>query len=47
MSKKIFFEKLNNKKQKKNKEDVIFRLRQFSIFFVEVSGIGPWVNRMN
>ena len=37
----IFFEKPNNQKTKQN---VNLQLRQFSIFFAKISGIGPWVS---
>ena len=35
----------NNKEQ--NKRNVIFQLHQFSIFLAKISGIGPWVSRIN
>ena len=45
-NKTFFFEKPNNLKPK-TKKKIIFKLYQFSIFFCDNLGIGPWVSRIN
>ena len=44
-----FFEKPNNQKLKKQKtkQTSFSGLRQFSKFFVKISGIGPWMCRID
>ena len=44
--KQIFFFKKKKSKWPPKKKD-IFQLRQFSIFFVKILWIGPWVSRIN
>jgi hypothetical protein len=44
--KKLFFLKKKNSKWP-TKKNWVFQLRQFSIFFVKISWIGPWIYRIN